>query len=157
MFFSMLIFWFSRLSRGWKGKRIPKCQKKFSVAPYISGTIYHMIFINGTHVCTNVQYLQVLFFSKFWYLGSLGGWGWGCKRTKNGPKWQKNFVCLTPYLRNCTSYDCKFWGTCLKWSYLQHIFSFFKILILGGFREIKGKKWSKITNFSLFSSISQEL
>ena len=25
--------------------------KKFSVAPDISGTIYHMIFIYGTHVC----------------------------------------------------------------------------------------------------------
>ena len=28
-----------------------KCGKLLSVAPYISGTIHHMIFIYGTHVC----------------------------------------------------------------------------------------------------------
>ena len=38
----------------------------------------------------------------------------------------KNYVCLTPYLRNCTSDDCGFWYTCVKWWYLQHfVFSFF--------------------------------
>ena len=35
-------------------------------------------------------------------------------------------------------------------------FSFFKILIFGFFKGIKGKKWPTITNFSLFFSISQE-
>ena len=60
-------------------------------------------------------------FSKFWLSRLLGG-----KRAKNGPKWQ-NSVCLTPYLRNHTSYDCGFWCRCVKW-YLQH-FCFFKILI----------------------------
>ena len=35
------------------------------------------------------------------------------------------FVCLTPYLRNCTSCDCRFWYTCVKWWYLQQSFSFF--------------------------------
>ena len=42
----------------------------------------------------------------------------------------KNVVCCTPYLRSHT-YDCDFWYTCVKWWYLQQIFSFFKILILG--------------------------
>ena len=67
----------------------------------------------------------------------------------------KFFVCLTPYLRNRTSYDCDFWCTGVKWWYLQHIFSFFKILIFGFFTGLKGKKWPKITSFSLFCSISQ--
>ena len=33
-----------------RAKNGPKCQKYLSVAPYISGTIYHMIFIYGTDV-----------------------------------------------------------------------------------------------------------
>ena len=57
---------------------------------------------------------------------------------------------ICPYLRNRISYDCDFWCTCVKWWYLQQIFSFFKILIFGVFRGIKGKKWPKINNFSLF-------
>ena len=36
---------------GKREKNGPKCQKFLCVAPYISGTIYHMIFIYGTHVC----------------------------------------------------------------------------------------------------------
>ena len=43
---------------------------------------------------------------------------------------------LTPYLRNCTSYDCGFWYTCLKWWYLQQcFFHFFKILIFQKFQS----------------------
>ena len=42
------------------------------------------------------------------------------------------------YLMNCTSYDCSFWYTCVKW-YLQHFlffFSFFfKILIFQVFQS----------------------
>ena len=38
----------------------------------------------------------------------------------------KNSVCLTLYLRNHTSYDCEFWYLCVKWWYLQQIFSCFK-------------------------------
>ena len=34
-------------------------------------------------------------------------------------------ICLTLYLRNCTSYDCGFWYTCVKWWYLQQFFFFF--------------------------------
>ena len=59
----------------------------------------------------------------------------------------KNFVCLTPDLRNCTSYDCDFWCTCVKWWYLQQIFSFFKILLFGAFRGIKGKNDYNINKF----------
>ena len=48
--FSILKFWFSGLSGAWKGKKWPK-MTKISVTPYISGTMYHVIFIYGTHVC----------------------------------------------------------------------------------------------------------
>ena len=46
-----------------------------------------------------------------------------------GQKWSimtKDSVCRTPYLRNHTSYDCDFWYACVKWWYLQQIFSFLK-------------------------------
>ena len=82
-------------------------------------------------------------------------WGWW--KGKKWPKMTKNFVCLTLYFRNRTSCDCDFWCMCVKWLYLQQIFSFSQILIFGVFRGTKGKKWAKITNFSLFCYISQEL
>ena len=59
-------------------------------------------------------------FSKFCFLGC-----WRGKRAKNGPKWQKKYVSLTRYLRNCTPYDCNFWYSFVKWWYLQWFFSFF--------------------------------
>ena len=49
---------------------------------------------------------------------------------QNGKKF-----CLTQYLRNCTSYDCGFWYTCVKWWYLQRCCSFFKILIFWVFSK----------------------
>ena len=55
------------------------------------------------------------------------------------PKMIKNSVCLSPYPRNRTSYDCDFCYTCVKWWYLQQIFSFFKTLIFGIFRG-RGKR-----------------
>ena len=41
-----------------------------------------------------------------------------------GVKGQK-IMSLTPYLRNCTSYDYGFWYTCVKWSYLRQFFGNF--------------------------------
>ena len=89
-----------------------------------------------------------MFFSFFQNLNFLGPG----QRAKSGPEWQKN-LSVSLYLRNRTSYNCDFWYTCVKW-YLQQILSFFKILIFGVFRGIKGKKWPKMTNFSLFCSRS---
>ena len=43
--FKILIF---LVVRGLKGQKMT--QKLLSVTPYISGTIYHMIYIYGTHV-----------------------------------------------------------------------------------------------------------
>ena len=63
----------------------------------------------------------------------------GFLRAKNGPKWQ-NILCLTPYLRNVTSYYCDFWYTSVKSWYLQQFFHFFKMLIFLVFRGVKGQK-----------------
>ena len=65
----------------------------------------------------------------------------------------KSSVCLTPYLRKRTSYDCDFWYTCVKWWYLQQIFSFFKILIfavLGGKRAKNDLKLPISVCFALY-------
>ena len=62
-------------------------------------------------------------FSKFWFSGLLG-WREGGKRVQKLSKMTKQ-ICLTLYLRNCTSYDCGFWHTCVKCWYLQHFFFFF--------------------------------
>ena len=63
-------------------------------------------------------FFSVLKFSFSWLLGWFKGKKW--------PKMTKNSVCLTPYLRNCTSYDCGFWYTSVKWWYLQLSFIFFQ-------------------------------
>ena len=56
--------------------------------------------------CTSLKWwhLQMFFsvFSKFWFSGLLGERGvTGQKMAQNNKKF-----CLTPYLRNCTSYEC---------------------------------------------------
>ena len=68
----------------------------------------------------------------------------------------KNYVCHTPYLRNCTSYDRSFWHTCKMMISLE-LFSFFSELWFFGFLGGGGRKMTNITNFSLLHSISQEL
>ena len=45
----ILIFQFVKGLKGQKNDL--KCWKFLSVIPYISGTIYHVIFVYGTHVC----------------------------------------------------------------------------------------------------------
>ena len=75
-------------------------------------------------------------FSKFWFSGLLGR---GENKGKKWPKMTKK-NCLTPYLRNCTSYDCGFWYTCVKWWYLQqHLFSFFQNSDFSGFSKFINK------------------
>ena len=56
--FKTLIFWV--VWRAEMAKNDPKWQKFLSVAPYISGTIYRMIFIYGTRVCIK-GYLHAFF------------------------------------------------------------------------------------------------
>ena len=78
----------------------------------------------------------------FYFFKMLVFWvvrGVGSKRLKKGPKWRKE-VCLIPYLRNSTSYDFRFWYTCVKWLYLQQFFfSFFQNSDFSGFSKFINK------------------
>ena len=77
-FFSMLKYWFSRLSRGWMGKKWPKMTK-------ISGTICCMILIYGTHMYKRIISPGIfLFFLKILIFRIIIG-----KSAKSGWKWEK--------------------------------------------------------------------
>ena len=116
--FNFLIFW---VVRGMKGQKMTGNSKNVCLLHLIfSGTIYHMMFIYRT----DSFFFFFFFFSNFWFSGLLVGRRDGGKRAKNSSKWQKSFVCLSSYFRNSTSNDYDFWYTCLKWWYLQQIFSF---------------------------------
>ena len=154
----MLKSWFSRLSRGWKGKKSPK-MSKISVCH----TLYFRNYISyDLYIWYTCMYKRIISWAIFFIFFKIlifriikGGMGCGEVGVK-GQKMAQNDKKICPYLRNHTSYDCDFWCTCVKW-YFQQIFSFFKISSFEVFRGIKCKKWPKITNFSLFCSRSQEL
>ena len=55
--------------------------------------------------------------------------------------------CCSWYLRNHISHDCHLWYTCVKWWYIQWIFSFFQ----------KAKKMTQNNNKNLCHFVSQEL
>ena len=58
------------------------------------------------HMCKMMASPGACFiFSKLWFSGLLGG-----KKGKNWSKMTKISVCLTWFLRSCTSYDCGFWS-----------------------------------------------
>ena len=127
--FSMLQFWFSRLSRGWKGKKWPK-MSKISVRRtlYFRNHISYDLHLWYTYMYKRVISPGILFI----FFMVKGG--------KNGLKWQK--LLSHSVSQDCTSYDYDFWYRCVNWWYLQQIVSFFKILIFGVFR---GVKWQKMT------------
>ena len=70
---------------------------------------------------TSVKRWKVFFFSIFQNFEFLVFSG--VKKTKNGPKLEKKYVCCTPCLRNHASCDFHLWYTCVKW-YLQAFFHF---------------------------------
>ena len=132
-FFIFSKFWFSGFSGGWKGKKWPKMTKMS-----VCCTFYFRNHISyDLHVWYTCMYKRIISPGIFWFFQNLDIWDHqerGCrKRVKNGLKWQKFFVCLTPCLRNHTSYDCDFWCTCVKWWYLQEIFFIFQNFDLWGF------------------------
>ena len=87
--------------------------------------------------CRSLKWWHAFFiFLKFWFSGLLGGREGG--RAKNGPKWQKK-LCLTPYLRNYTSYDRGFRYTCVKLRYPQQFFSIFQNSDFSGFSKFINK------------------
>ena len=84
MVFSILKFWFSRLSGGWKTK-ISVCRSL-----YFRNQISYDLHLWYTCMFKRIispGIFFIFFVSKLWFSGSLGGGGG--ERAKNGPKWQK--------------------------------------------------------------------
>ena len=104
-FFFFLIFIFQAV-RGVKGqKKRPKMKNNYiRHAPYLrNNAAYDHDF---WYTIVKWWYLQVVFsfFQNFDFLGCEGG-----KRAENGPKWEKNSVCVAPYLKQHASYDFHLW------------------------------------------------
>ena len=143
-FFIFSKFWFSGLLGGNKAKNVPKWIKILSVALHISGTIHHMIFIYGTHMCF-LHFFKILVFQVV--------------SVVKGPKMAQNdnWFCCPSYLRSHTSYYCDFRYICVKWWHVQFLFSYFqKFAFLGNKARKRAKKGSK-SQKSLSYSVSQEL
>ena len=99
MFCSILKFWFSRFSGGWKGKKWPKMTKNYvcrtlyfwNYISYDLHLLYTCLYNNNNNIS---RYFFHFFFFKILILGIIRGagcgrgWGGG-KRAKNGPKWHK--------------------------------------------------------------------
>ena len=156
--FTILKFRFSKLSVGWKGKKKPKKTKNFVCCTlYFRNHISYDLYLWYTCMYKRIIPPNIFFhlLSKFWFLGSLESVGVviGQKMAENDKKF-----CLS----HCMSQEPYIiWLWFLVYMCKMMIspanFLFFKILIFGVFRGVKGKKWPKITNFNRFCSISQEL
>ena len=103
-----------------------------SCTPYLSKhTLFYHVFC-----CTSLKlwHLPILFslFQNFGFLSCYNGMG----ADGGGGEVEG----LTLYLRNCTSYDCGFWYTCVKWWYpQQYFFSFFQNSDFSGFSKFINK------------------
>ena len=128
-FFQILIF---GVSTGTKEQKMTWNDNYVCRIPYLSKhTSYDCVFLlRKFKMMTSPDVCFI--FSKFWFLWVIRGRGvTGQKMGQSGKKF-----CLTPYLRNFTSYDCVFWYTCVKWWYLQNFFQFFKSLICRVFQSL---------------------
>ena len=128
--------WFSRLSRGWKGTKRPK-MSKISVCCTLHFKNHISYDLHLWYTCMDKRIISPGIFFIFFKILIF-------KIIRGEVKWEKMAHCLTPNLRNHTSYDCDFCCTCIKWWYLLQMFWFFKILIFGAFRWIKGKNDLKL-------------
>ena len=95
-------FWFGRLLGCVKGQKIAQNDKTFCLLCSISQEPYIIWLSFVVHKCKMISpgifyYFKVLI---FWVVRRVSGQ----KMTKNDQK-----ICLTLYLRNCTSYDWGFW------------------------------------------------
>ena len=155
MLFSMLKFWFSRLSRGWKSKKWPK-MSKISVC-HILHFRNHILY--DLHLWYTCMYKRIISPSSFFVLFKIlifviiRGRGKRAKMVQN----DRNF---------CLSHSVSQEPHIIWLWFLVHLckmmiplanFFIFQNFDLGLLVRVKGKKWTKITNFSLFCSISQEL
>ena len=137
----------------WKGKKWPKMTKN-----YVCWTLYfrnHMSY--DLHLWYTVMFKRVIFPRIFFFIFFQNFDFWVVKAQKmalNDRQFcQSHSVSQEPYI-----VWLWFLVHMCKWWYLQQIFSFFKILIFWVFRgDKRSKKWPKITNLSMFCSISQEL
>ena len=139
-FFSMLTFWFSRLSGGWKSKKWPKMTKiSFCCTLYLRSHRSYNLHLWYTCMYKRIKspgivfFLSFFFFQKFWFSGSFGR-GRDLKG-KNWPKMEKNSACFTSYLRSYLM--ILIFG---KMMISPANFSFSKILIFGVLRGLKGLK-----------------
>ena len=80
----------------------------------------------------------------------------GGKRAKNLPKSQKIISVSLPISGTIHHICCNFWHTCVKWWYLQQIFSFFKILIFRFIRRVKGRKKDLILAISVCFALYED-
>ena len=126
-FFNVKILIF-QIFRGLKGQKMARNGKNFCLwhlifqEPYIiwSSFMGHMY---------NISRHFFSFFSKFWFLESLEGMVKGQKMAQNDKK-----VCLSHSVSQEPYIIWLWFGyTCVKWWYLQQIFSIFQILIFWGF------------------------
>ena len=103
------------------------------------------------HMCKMIISPGAFFIlAKFWFFRVIREGVEGQKMAQNDKKIP---VCLTPYLRNCASYDHDFWWTCAKWWYLQQFFAFFQNFYFF-FWFWRGFKWKKMTRKCQFQSVS---
>ena len=159
VFFIYLKFWFFGQLGVKRAKNSPRWQKKFCFLHFISqepdiiwlSFMVHNIFNSirknicacmfSVHNTINLScHEQVpdklivlsprgfFIFSKSWASGLLG---------VKGQRMAQNDKKLSPtsYIRNCTSYDCRFWYICVKWCYLQQFFFVFSKFRFLGFSK----------------------
>ena len=99
-------FWFSGLLV--KEQKTVQNDENFFLSYSISQEPYIIWLSFMVHICKMISPSVAFIFSKFWFLGSSGGWK-GKKQAK-----MTNNVCLVLYL-NHKSYDCHLWCTFRKW------------------------------------------
>ena len=85
MFFSILKFWFSGLSEGWKGKKGPKWQKSLPVSLHTSGTVHIIWSWFLVHMCKMMISPAIFFIFQNFDFGLSGGWK-GKKKAQNDKK-----------------------------------------------------------------------
>ena len=110
--FKILIF---QVFRGLKGQKWPK-MTKFSLC-HTSHFRNHISYdLHLWYTCIYKRIMYPCIFFDFFFKNLIFriircvGVVKGQKVAQN----DKKFCCLTLYLRNCTSYDCDFWYTCVK-------------------------------------------
>ena len=104
------------------------------------------------HKCKIIISPENFIFSKFWFLGLLGG--------SKGKKWSKltknSFYCAL-CLRNHASYDLHLWYIYVKGWYPQIFLHFFQVFVSSVSIGVKGQKMAQNDKkLCLLHSISQE-